>query len=49
MVAQMAHDGLARAIVPSHTPSDGDAIFACRRDGTTRRRASGRWAPSPPR
>ena len=27
-VAQMAHDGLARAIVPSHTPSDGDAIFA---------------------
>ena len=27
-VARMAHDGLARAIVPSHTPSDGDAIFA---------------------
>ncbi len=27
-VAQMAHDGLARAIVPAHTPSDGDAIFA---------------------
>ena len=27
-VAQMAHDGFARAIVPSHTPSDGDAIFA---------------------
>ena len=27
-VAQMAHDGLARAIVPSHTPSDGDAVFS---------------------
>lgn len=27
-VAQMAHDGLARAIVPSHTPADGDTIFA---------------------
>lgn len=27
-VAQMAHDGLARAIVPAHTPADGDTIFA---------------------
>ena len=27
-VAQMAHDGLARAIYPAHTPSDGDTIFA---------------------
>ena len=27
-VAQMAHDGLARAIVPSHTPSDGDTLFS---------------------
>ena len=27
-VAQMAHDGLARAVVPAHTPSDGDTIFA---------------------
>jgi len=26
-LAQMAHDGLARAIVPAHTSSDGDAIF----------------------
>jgi L-aminopeptidase/D-esterase-like protein len=26
-IAQMAHDGFARAIVPSHTPSDGDTIF----------------------
>ena len=28
VMAQMAHDGFARAIAPSHTPSDGDAIFA---------------------
>ena len=27
-VAEMAHDGIARAIVPSHTPSDGDTLFA---------------------
>ncbi len=27
-VAQMAHDGLARAIWPVHTPSDGDVVFA---------------------
>jgi L-aminopeptidase/D-esterase-like protein len=27
-VAQMAHDGLARAINPIHTPYDGDTIFA---------------------
>ncbi len=27
-VAQMAHDGLARAISPVHTPADGDTIFA---------------------
>ncbi len=27
-VAQMAHDGIARAIKPSHTLYDGDAIFA---------------------
>jgi L-aminopeptidase/D-esterase-like protein len=26
-VSQMAHDGMARAIVPSHTPSDGDTLF----------------------
>lgn len=26
-VAQMAQDGLARAIVPSHTPGDGDTVF----------------------
>jgi L-aminopeptidase/D-esterase-like protein len=27
-VAQMAHDGFARAISPAHTPFDGDTIFA---------------------
>jgi len=27
-MAQMAHDGFARAISPAHTPSDGDTIFA---------------------
>ena len=27
-VGQMAHDGLARAISPTHTPFDGDIIFA---------------------
>ena len=27
-VAQMAHDGLARAIRPAHTPVDGDTLFA---------------------
>jgi L-aminopeptidase/D-esterase-like protein len=27
-IAQMAQDGLARAINPVHTPSDGDTIFA---------------------
>ena len=27
-VAQMAHDGYARALSPVHTPGDGDVIFA---------------------
>jgi L-aminopeptidase/D-esterase-like protein len=27
-IAQLAHDGLARAIFPAHTTADGDAIFA---------------------
>jgi L-aminopeptidase/D-esterase-like protein len=27
-LAQMAHDGLARAISPVHTAADGDTIFA---------------------
>ena len=28
LVARMAHDGLARSIVPAHTPIDGDTLFA---------------------
>tara|TARA_Y100000588_G_scaffold394243_1_gene513691 strand:- start:825 stop:1838 length:1014 start_codon:yes stop_codon:yes gene_type:complete len=28
LIARMAHDGMARAVRPSHTPSDGDIIFA---------------------
>src|SRR5260370_12229052 len=27
-MAQMAHDGFARAISPVHTPGDGDTIFS---------------------
>ena len=27
-IAQMAHDGLARALSPVHTPADGDTVFA---------------------
>jgi L-aminopeptidase/D-esterase-like protein len=27
-IAEMSHDGLARAINPTHTPSDGDTLFA---------------------
>jgi L-aminopeptidase/D-esterase-like protein len=27
-VAQMAHDGLARAVRPAHTLFDGDTLFA---------------------
>ena len=34
-IAQMAHDGYARAIAPVHTPRDGDAIFSF---------ATGTWA-----
>jgi L-aminopeptidase/D-esterase-like protein len=27
-VARMAHDGIARAVYPAHTPGDGDTVFA---------------------
>jgi len=27
-IAEMAHDGMARAINPTHTPADGDTLFA---------------------
>ena len=36
MVAAMAHDGIARAIRPSHTLYDGDTLFAL---STGKRRA----------
>ena len=29
LVAQSAHDGLARALLPAHTAGDGDAFVAC--------------------
>jgi L-aminopeptidase/D-esterase-like protein len=32
-VAVMAHDGLARAIYPAHTPLDGDIVFAASTGG----------------
>ncbi|QMU57095.1 MAG: peptidase T4 [Boseongicola sp.] len=31
-MAIAAHDGAARAIVPSHLPTDGDLVFACSTD-----------------
>jgi len=34
-VAQMAHDGLARAIRPVHSPWDGDTLFALSTGGMT--------------
>jgi L-aminopeptidase/D-esterase-like protein len=37
-VAQMSHDGLARAIQPVHTPSDGDTMFSL---------ATGHWGGEP--
>ena len=37
-VAQMAHDGLARAVQPAHTPVDGDTLFAV---------ATGTWDGNP--
>jgi L-aminopeptidase/D-esterase-like protein len=37
-MAQMAHDGLARAIQPVHTPFDGDTVFAL---------ATGEWDGEP--
>ena len=37
-IAQMAHDGFARAISPIHTPGDGDTIFSL---------ATGKWDGEP--
>lgn len=38
-IAQMAHDGLARAIRPSHTMFDGDTVFAVSAGGDARHEA----------
>ena len=35
-VVGMAHDGLARTIVPSHTPADGDTLFGLATGGLAR-------------
>lgn len=35
-LAQQAHDGLARAVVPAHTATDGDVAFACSTAALTR-------------
>ena len=40
VVARMAHDGLARAVRPAHTPVDGDTIFAL----STGTIEAGEWA-----
>lgn len=37
-IAQQAHDGLARAVIPAHTATDGDVVFAA---STGRRRRPG--------
>ncbi len=37
-IAQMAHDGYARAIYPAHLTSDGDTIFALATGSARRRR-----------
>ena len=37
-VAQMAHDGFARAIYPVHTQVDGDTVFALATGTRTARR-----------
>jgi L-aminopeptidase/D-esterase-like protein len=33
-IAMMAHDGIARAVRPAHTPFDGDAVFALASGGS---------------
>jgi L-aminopeptidase/D-esterase-like protein len=40
-VSEMAHDGYARAIVPSHTPVDGDTIFTLATGSRTGRADAG--------
>lgn len=38
-IAQQAHDGLARAVIPAHTATDGDVVFAAT-TGRSRRRGT---------
>ena len=38
-VAIAAHDGIARAIVPAHTPADGDLVFAVATGGSSAKTA----------
>ena len=48
-LAQMAHDGFARAIWPVHTPADGDTVFALATASRTGARRPAAWsARSPP-
>ena len=49
-MAQMAHDGYARAISPVHTPGDGDTIFSLATgtwDGRRITARSAHWPPKP--
>ena len=49
-IAEMAHDGLARAINPAHTPSDGDTLFAMSTGAssvTPNLTTLARWLPRP--
>jgi L-aminopeptidase/D-esterase-like protein len=43
-IAMMAHDGIARAIRPAHTPFDGDAVFSMASGEVAIGRASSRAA-----
>lgn len=45
MVARMAHDGLARAVSPAHTPWDGDTVFALSTAAWTGDGSAGGGAP----
>jgi len=45
----MAHDGIARAIRPAHTPFDGDTVFAVASGGIELSRDSMRRARGPHR
>ena len=48
-MAQMAHDGYARAISPVHTPGDGDTIFSAATGTWDGRSTTARSDRSPPR